>query len=187
MHGSVGLLLGPARAGHKQQFGIGTDGLFVGLGGAHAGDRGARFGHGDRHGFHAGGSGGPAPRGDAAGIEQDHPGPLAARKHGFHALAVEPAGEGRRSILHGQAGGVGIHAATQAVGHAGERARPSRSRGGHHDRGARRAAKRFRCGGVGGVARFGERLAGNRQESRGAAAGRLAGGSFHTRAHQPDR
>jgi len=56
---------------------------------------------------------------------------------------------------------------------------------GYHDARPGRAAQRFGGGGIGPVAGFGEGLAGNRQESRGAAAGDLAGGGVHPRAHQP--
>ena len=75
----------------------------------------------------------------------------------FHALAIEPAGHRRRAVRHRRRGGVGIDAAAQPVGHAGQGAGPARGGGREHDGGARGAAERLGRRGVGGVARLARR------------------------------
>ena len=157
---AVGLLLGPAGAGHEQQLGVRTNGLLVGLRRLHAGDRGARGAAASTAtASTAAVPGGPLQGATQPGSSSTIQGRSDARQHAFHALPVEPARDRGRAVVRRQAGGVRIHAAAQPVGHARQRARPSRGGRRDHDRRARRAAERFGGGGIGGVARLGERLA----------------------------
>jgi len=79
----------------------------------------------------------------ATGIEENKPRPPRALDDGFHALPVVPAGDARLIVGRGGARRVGIDAAAQALGGAGEHAIPARGARSNHDGGRRRAGQRL--------------------------------------------
>ena len=66
----------------------------------------------------------------------------------------------------------------------GKRARPARGGGRQHNGGAGGARKRFRRGGIGRIARLGERLAGDGQNAPRSRGSGNVGGGLHRAAHQ---
>ena len=176
---AVRLLLRPARPGHKQQVGVGADGLLVAGRCLHAFDRRAlhALGQRDLDGLDGGGPGRTLPcRCDAAFQGQD-PRALGARHPGLHALAVVPARNGGCPALGAQFGDVRVGTAAEAVGHARKHAVPPRRGRRHYQGRGARAGQGFGRRRVGGVARLAEGRAGHAQEAGCPAAGdRLRGG-----------
>ena len=162
---AVGLFLGPAGPGDEEHLGVRADRLRTLCRSAEAADGGAnlRKVNGDlldlsRSGFTGKGS-------VRACVEQQEPGARVAAENGLDALAIEPAGcfDGFSSA---ESGDVRVDEAAETVRHSGCDAREARGAGSEDDCGLRGAADCFDGGGVGGVTRLGEGLAGDGEQTR---------------------
>ena len=97
-------------------------------------------------------------------VEKQEPGTRVAADDRFNALAIEPAG-GLDGFRAAEGRDVRIDEAAQTVGHAGSDPRKTRSAGGEDDGGLSGSAESLAGGGVGGVARLREGLAGDGQQA----------------------
>ena len=149
---AVGLSLGPPRARHQQQRGVGTNRLRIGGWRLEPGDLGApqTLRHLHRHHFHLRRARLALPGRRAARVDQDHPRPVRAREHGLHALPVVPSRH-RRPAARVDRGGVRVDPSAEPLCDAGHHARPARGPRRDHDARLRRARQRLGRGGVGGI------------------------------------
>ena len=161
----VGLLLGPARPGDKQQPRVRADRLRVPHRRAQAFDRSAYGRQSDHDHLNLRGGcftrkGRMSPR-----VQQQEPRARLAADGRLHALAIEPA---RRihAVVAGKRCNVRIEKSAQPMRHSGGNAHKSRAARGQNNAGLRRAAQRLASRGVCRVARLREALTRNREQTR---------------------
>jgi hypothetical protein len=162
---AVGLFFGPACAGYEEELGVGADGLGSLLRSAEAGDGGARGGEFDGDLLDVGRRRLAGKGFVGAWVEEQEPGARFAGEDGFDALAIEPAGCFDVAVRAAEGGDVGVDEAAEAMGHAGGMTREKRALPGARTMVAWLRGEGFAGGGVAGITRLGEGLAGDGQEA----------------------